>query len=175
MALTGRIMSELLEVSAMNKIFVSYHYDDPNKGLAAIVNDLLDGHSLRFTTGGPLGGGELTPTIKGQIEDADALIALLTRRDNLGNGKWTTYDFCKTELQHARSLGKNAIAIVETGVDVQGLYQEHEVRRVARTKRYYPFDARGSRIRARRIGRAVQQSRRPARVSGEGHILRVSH
>jgi len=113
-------------IAGMNKIFVSYHYDDPNKGLAAIVDDLLDGHSLRFTTGDALGGGNLTPAIKGQIENADALIALLTRRENLGNGKWTTHDFCKTELQHARTFGKNAIALVETGVDVQGLYQEHE-------------------------------------------------
>jgi hypothetical protein len=116
----------------MNTVFLSFHYDEPNKRLAATVEDLLDSHGLRGTTGDVLAGGNLTPEIKKQIEDADALIALLTRRDQLANGGWTTHEFCKNELQHSRTVGKNAIALVESGVDVTGLYQEHE---------YIPFDA----------------------------------
>jgi len=115
----------------MKTVFLSFHYDEPNKQLAALVEDLLDSHALRGTTGDVLGGGGLTPQIKKQIEEADALIALLTRREQLGSGKWTTHDYCKSELQHARDAGKNAIALVEAGVDVTGLYQEHE---------YIPYD-----------------------------------
>ncbi len=81
---------------------------------------------MRATTGDVLGGGVLTDEIKRQINGADALIALLTRNQQIANGGWTTHDYVKTELQHARSAGKLAIALVEEGVNVTGLYQENE-------------------------------------------------
>lgn len=104
----------------MNTVFLSYRYDDANKALAATVEDLLDSHGLRATTGDVLGGEMLTPEIRKQIEDADALVALLTRRDQLSAGGWTTHEFCKNELQHARGAGKSAIALVEGGVSIIG-------------------------------------------------------
>lgn len=110
----------------MNTVFISFHYDATNKAFAEIVDDLLDSHALRGTTGDVLAGGNLTPQIKKQIDGADAFIALLTRRDALASGGWATHEFCKSELQHARSVGKMAIAVVEDGVDIRGLYQEHE-------------------------------------------------
>lgn len=110
----------------MNTIFLSFHYDASNKALAALIEDLLDSHALRGTTGDILAGNNLTPEIQKQIDDADALIALLTRREQLPGGAWTTHEYCKNELQYARSKSKNAIAFVETAVDITGLYQENE-------------------------------------------------
>jgi hypothetical protein len=62
----------------MNTIFLSFLYDEPNKALAALVEGLIDSHALRGVTGDVLAGENLTPEIEKQIEDADALIALLT-------------------------------------------------------------------------------------------------
>lgn len=110
----------------MRDVFLSYHYDEPNTTIARQIEDLLESHTLRATTGDVLGGGVLTTEIKSQIEAADALIALLTRNQPLANGDWTTHEYVKNELQHARGAGKPAIALVERGVDVTGLYKENE-------------------------------------------------
>jgi hypothetical protein len=107
-------------------IFLSYHYDDPNTRLARQVEDLLESHSLRATTGDVLAGGVLTEEIKKQIGEADGLIALVTRNQELAGGKWISYPYVHNELQHARGLTKPAIALVEAGVDVTGLYKENE-------------------------------------------------
>jgi len=110
----------------MRDVFLSYHYDEPNTRIARQIQDLLESHRLRATTGDTLGGGTLTEAIKRQINEADALIALLTRNQRLANGSWTTHEYVRTELQHARGAEKPAIALVEQGVDVSGLYKENE-------------------------------------------------
>lgn len=86
----------------MRDVFLSYHYDEPNTRIARQIEDLLESHNLRATTGDVLSGGALTDEIKRQIDEADALIALLTRNQQLANGSWTTHEYVKNELQHAR-------------------------------------------------------------------------
>ena len=110
----------------MINVFLSFRYDEAGKQLARLVEDLLESHNLRATTGDVLGGEILTPEIMRQIEEADALVALLTRRDQLQNGNWTTHQFCLQELQHARQNGKPAVALVEDGVVLGGFEQQHE-------------------------------------------------
>lgn len=110
----------------MRDVFLSYHYDDPNTRIARQIEDLLESHNLRATTGDVLGGGVLTDEIKRQIDEADALVALLTRNQQLANGSWTTHEYVKNEAQHARDAKKPTIAVVEEGVDVTGLYKENE-------------------------------------------------
>lgn len=121
-------MDQLHCEATMKDVFVSYHYDEGgvNAKLVKQVEDLLESHNLRAVTGDVLAGGAVTPEIQRQIEDADALVALLTRRDSLKNGTWTTHPFCVAELQHARTIGKPAIGVVEEGVQVLGLFQEYE-------------------------------------------------
>src|SRR5262245_27998140 len=110
----------------MRDVFLSYHYDEPNTRIARQIEELLESHNLRATTGDVLGGGVLTDEIKRQIDEADALIALVTRNQQLANGGWTTHEYVKNEVQHARDTKKPAIALVEQGVDVTGLYKENE-------------------------------------------------
>jgi hypothetical protein len=111
----------------MEKIFLSYHFDDgPNRELARQVEELLESHSIVVITGEALGGGPLTPEIEGEIQAADALVALLTRREQQANGRWATHPYCVDELKHARARHVPAIALLETDVDVRGMYQENE-------------------------------------------------
>jgi hypothetical protein len=110
----------------MKTIFLSYHYDAPNKELARHVEELVESHNLRAVTGDALGGNGLTDGIKAEIARADGLVALLTRAQPTIDGQWLTHPYCASELQYARSIGKPAIALLETGVTPQGLFQEHE-------------------------------------------------
>ena len=110
----------------MRDVFLSYHYDEPNTRIARQIEDLVESHNLRARTGDVLGGGALIDEIKYQIDFADALIAVLTRDQQLPNGSWTTQEYVRNELQHARDANKLAIALVEQGVGVTGLYKENE-------------------------------------------------
>lgn len=110
----------------MRDVFLSYRYDDANKELARKAEELLESHSLRAVTGDVLGGEAVTPELLHQIEEADGLVALLTRRDQLVDGSWTTHPFCLDELKHARTKEKPAIALLEDGVKAGGMFQEHE-------------------------------------------------
>jgi hypothetical protein len=157
-------------------VFLSFRYDDAGKQLARLVEDLLESHSLRATTGDVLGGEILTPEIQRQIEDADALVALLTRRDQLQNGSWTTHPFCLQELQHARGKGKPAVAIVEDGVAMGGFEQQYE---------YIPYNAeqllptflklsRTIRKWKQRVGRTIKIQVEPPDVAQEVWVNRAN-
>ncbi len=119
----------------MQKIFVSYHFSDdfdsPDRHLANRVEGLLRSHGLEFATGAALGGGPLTDEVRRLIEESDALIALMTRREQLANGGWTTHQWVQDEYGHARGRNMRAIALIESGVETGGMYQQNE---------YIPYD-----------------------------------
>jgi len=114
----------------MQKVFVSFHFSDdfnsPDRLLVNRVEGLLRSHGLSATNGAILGGGPLTDKIRVLIEDSDALIALMTRRDQMANGDYTTHQWVQDEYNHARSRNIPAIAIIENGVPTQGMYQHSE-------------------------------------------------
>jgi hypothetical protein len=110
----------------MRTVFVAYAFREPEHALAASVERLLASHNLRAVTGKSLGGQAITPEVQARIDKADGLIALLTRRDRLAGGGWTTHDWVKDELAYARGKGKSAIALLEEGVDPAGAYGQNE-------------------------------------------------
>jgi hypothetical protein len=114
----------------MQNVFVSFHFSDdfnsPDRLLANRVEGLLKSHGLAVFTGEALGGGPLTDRVRKLIEDSDALIALMTRREKKDNGEWTTHQWVQDEYTHARGKNKRAIAMIEKGVDVAGMYQQNE-------------------------------------------------
>lgn len=108
------------------RVFLAFSFRIEDKELVGHVERLLASHDIRIATGERLGGEALTPSIKARINDVDGLVAVLTRRDQLVSGTWTTHQWVQDELAHARSLGKKAIALVEEGVAVAGMYQPNE-------------------------------------------------
>jgi hypothetical protein len=90
------------------------------------IDRLLTSHGLRTITGKSVGGGALTPEVRARIEQADALVALLTRREQTPSSGWTTSEWVKDELDHARAKGKPSIAVIEGGVAAGGAYRENE-------------------------------------------------
>lgn len=107
-------------------IFLAFAYRDEDKALASQVERRLASQFIQVKTGERLGGGQLTPVVQKRIQDSDALIALMTRRDPLQAGGWTTHPWVKDELAWARAQGKPAITLVEDGVTEGGMFQPHE-------------------------------------------------
>src|SRR5215831_17078420 len=104
----------------MKTVFVSYHFDDSNRELAARVEQLLASHDLKAITGRRL-NGVLTPAIRDKIEKSHALIGLLTKRDPIvGANEWRSHQWVYDELGIARNGRKMAVAMVEEGVRVEG-------------------------------------------------------
>jgi hypothetical protein len=109
----------------MKTIFLAHWFGDPDKQLVDYVEHLLASHDIRLVTRKEVPGGQLTPEIKRDIENSDGLIALLTRRKDLGDGTWTTHDWVQYELNHARDRGKPTVAVVEEGVQLGGPYADN--------------------------------------------------
>ncbi|HEY0378672.1 MAG TPA: hypothetical protein VGC87_17285 [Pyrinomonadaceae bacterium] len=118
----------------MKTLFLSFHFGPEDRELVNQVSQLMASHDILPITGQILGGGPLDDTIRKLIEDTGGLIALLTRRDKIARtAKYTTHDWVKGELDHARGKNMNAIALIETGVEVSGFNSNRE---------YIPFDRR---------------------------------
>jgi hypothetical protein len=107
-------------------VFLAFGFQRRDEELVRRVEALLESHGVRVETGENLGGRALTPAVKKRIEACDGLVALLTRRDRIVGGGWSTHDWVRDELNHARTKRKLAIALVEAEVKSGGVYQEHE-------------------------------------------------
>jgi hypothetical protein len=108
------------------KVFLAFAFRESDKALVDYVDQLVTSHLMTTLTGEGLGGEALTPAVQQRIDDCDALIGLLTRRDQTQHGKFTTHQWVLDELGYARNRGKRAIALVETGVDPGGMNQPNE-------------------------------------------------
>lgn len=112
----------------MRTVFLAYAFRDPDRELAATVERLLASHNVRAVTGEALGGESINPEVQARIQKADGLIALLTRREQLASGGWTTHDWVRDEIGYARGLNppKDAIALLEEGVSLGGAWAQNE-------------------------------------------------
>lgn len=110
----------------MQTVFLAHSFQDADRELVDSVDRLLASHALLAITGKSVGGGPLTPEIKERIDKSDALIAILSRRDELATGGWTTSDWVRDELAHARAKDKPTMAVIEQGVKTGGAYGENE-------------------------------------------------
>jgi hypothetical protein len=115
----------------MNKVFIAYPFK-PKAGavvldIVAAIDRLIESHSLAPLDGRSVGGKSLTPAVRHLITESDALIALFTREQQLaGKNRWLPTTWVQTEITAARQQGKPAVALVVPGVEVSGLFAEHE-------------------------------------------------
>lgn len=107
-------------------IFLAFSYREEDKLLAQYVERLFASQLVKPITGEHLEGGQLTQEVQKRIVASDALVALLTHRDQLLTGGWTTHQWVTDELAWARANGKRAIAILEDGINLGGMFQPHE-------------------------------------------------
>lgn len=116
----------------MESVFLSYSFTKPEDRLiVSDVEDLFRSFGVRIITGLNLGGNELTPEIRELIDRSDALVSLATQREQLVSGEWVTHPWILEEFGYAKSIGINAIAILENDVTMGGGLERSE---------YIPFD-----------------------------------
>lgn len=108
------------------KIFLAFAFRDEDKVLVSHIERLLASQNVQLITGERLGGEHLTPEVQKRIKESDALIALMTRREQLQGGGWTTHSWVQDELSWARAKDKLAITLVEEGITMGGMFQPHE-------------------------------------------------
>ena len=108
------------------KVFLAFAFRPQDTELVGHVGRLLASQHLTAVTGEGLGGEQLTPAVQDRIDRCDALVGLATRRDQKQGGGYTTHQWVLDEIGYARGQKKRAIAVVENGVDVGGMYQPHE-------------------------------------------------
>ncbi len=111
------------------KVFLSYSFDGEDRELAGCLERLLSSHNILVAKGRHLAGEPLTPAVWQLIDDSDGLIALKTRRERVGDpgqNRWRSSPWIDDEYRHARDQGKQAIAMVEAGVDIGGAFENYE-------------------------------------------------
>jgi hypothetical protein len=112
---------------ALESVFLSYSFSKPEDRLiAAELEDVFRSFGVRTVTGLNLGGNQLTDEVKALIKESDGLVALASRREQLASGDWITHPWIRDEFGYAKSVGKNAIALVEDGVSTNGAYESYE-------------------------------------------------
>lgn len=108
------------------KIFLGFSFRGEDKDIVEMVGQLIASHLVEMKTGERLGGEQLTPAVQRRIEECDALVGVLTRRDRRQDAKWTTHQWVLDEIGWARAKNRKVIALVEQDVDVGGMFQSHE-------------------------------------------------
>jgi len=68
----------------------------------------------------------LSDGVKKQIESADCLVAIATRRNRLESGEWVCSDWIQHEVVYASAVGKSIVVLAEEGVRIGGLVERAE-------------------------------------------------
>jgi len=113
----------------LNTVFLSFHFDAPDRDIALQVQGLAESFDLRPMTGEHLGGGQISPEVKKRIENSDAFIAIALPDPNQprAGGKFNTYDWIRSELDYARTNGKPSAVLVHKDAELgAGLDAESE-------------------------------------------------
>lgn len=103
------------------KIFVAYGYNARDQWVRDLVFPLIRAFGDEVTTGEELQGEQITDAVRYQIQQSQALLAFITRREQIGTSdRWTTHRWVTDELSHALSKNLLAAEVREKGVDDQG-------------------------------------------------------
>jgi hypothetical protein len=116
------------------KMFLAFAFRDEDKELVDGADRLIASHLWQVLSGEDLGGAQLNPAVQARIDKCHGVVGLLTRREAKQAGGYTTHQWVLDELGYARARGIRAIALVEDGVDVGGMYQPHEYIALDRAK-----------------------------------------
>jgi hypothetical protein len=110
-------------------VFLSSTFGDADREVVGQIESMLSSVDVQIVTGRRLGGGNLTAEVMKRIETSDGCVALMTRRERLGepgSERWATHQWVRDEINYARSHDVRSVALVEDGVSNDGAYLERE-------------------------------------------------
>ena len=115
----------------MKHVFLSYTYNPhpdhvaETDALQRTVRRVIEAMDLRVLDGQDLGGRPLDAEIDKRIDDADALIALVTPQADAA-GNIVLPEFVSTEFQTARARGKPRFRVLHHMLQARGLGKDEE-------------------------------------------------
>ncbi len=101
-------------------IFIGFGYNDNDKWIKDLVFPLVQSFDATIVTGEDLHGQILSQEVADRIKRADGVLAFLTQRDAMTNGKFTTHQWVRDELITAINHKVPAVEIREINIDAQG-------------------------------------------------------
>jgi len=111
------------------KVFLSYSFSGADSDLAQGLECLFSSQNVPVVTGRRLSGGQLTPEVRQRIDGSDGVVALKTRRERVSDpseNRWRSSPWIDYEYAHVRDNGKQAIALVEDGIEIPGPFENSE-------------------------------------------------
>ena len=101
------------------RVFLSYGYNDRDKWIPALVKPMIEAFGSDVLTGEAAYGTAISDHVQAQIKRSDAMLAFLTRRDDLGQGHWSTHRWVLDEIAIGIAAKVPLVEIRESGVDQQ--------------------------------------------------------
>jgi hypothetical protein len=105
----------------MESIFLSHHFDPQVDLLVGSIKRIIASHDLRIVDGHRLEGQQITNAVDERIRSSDAMIAILSHRDEGRTNNW---------VRHERTTAFNSkipfIALIEEGLQDNGPFEAFE-------------------------------------------------
>ncbi len=114
------------------KVFVGFGYNDSDKWIAGLIIPFIKELGCEVTTGEDIQGDILSAAVILKIEESDACIGFLTKRDKKDDGTYTTHKWVIEELTVALTKKIPLFELREKGVDSQ--------RGITGDRQWYEFD-----------------------------------
>lgn len=100
------------------RIFIGYGYNDRDQWIEELVFPLVESLGCQVVHGKVMVGEILPSKVKDTLLQCDAILGFLTRREEAGDGRWTTHRWVVEELAAAFNI-MPVIEVREEGVDPQ--------------------------------------------------------
>ena len=101
------------------KVFVAYGYNERDKWIEEMAIPVIEALGMEVVHGKEIPGIKISDEIDKRIKSCALLVGFLTRRDDLGGGKFSTHGWVRDEIVAANTAGLLFIPVVENGVDFQ--------------------------------------------------------
>jgi hypothetical protein len=98
------------------RIFVAYGFNPRDSWIEPVIEPLIEAFGSEAVHGRELAGQLITDGVRQSIRNSDALIAFFTRRDSIGENRWSTHPWVRDELMCALENNKQVLEIYEEGV-----------------------------------------------------------
>lgn len=113
------------EIKRLNKetpiIFISHNFDEKNKAIAQKFIDFISKFDVAISLGSETDTISVSEKVKTKINDADIVVAIMTKDEQDDKGVWSPSKWIIEELAYALAdKNKEIIRLLENGCDSEG-------------------------------------------------------
>ena len=114
-------------------VFISYNFSEKNREITQKFIDFISKFDVAISLGSETDTISISEKVKTKIDDADMVVAIMTKDEQDDKGAWSPSKWIIEELAYAlANKNKEIIRLLEKGCDTNG--------RIFGDKEYIPFD-----------------------------------